>query len=161
MKSEATDFQNSKDVYMNFFFFNPSLSLNTFLLEYKGISVFASSPPDWRSSSRWIQVISSSLSYNICNVRCLRMWHSDTERPVGTKRNVTRSWGSIAFSSSSPPLPPISLLPPQCWLYSCVSALQLCQVPWLKPQTNLKGPEPISDAFWENVQKLFLDRVLW
>lgn len=142
------------------FFWNRHWAWTLFYWSTKGISVFTCSPPDQRSSSRWIQVISSSLSYNICNIRCLRMWHSDTERPVGTIRNVIRSRGSIAFSSSSPPLPPFSSLPPQRWLCSCVSTRQLCQVPWLKPQTNLKGPEPISDTFWENAQKLFLDRVL-
>lgn len=133
-----------------------------FLLEYQGIPVFAASPPGQRSFFRWIQVISSSLNYNVCNVRCLTMWHSDAERPVGTNRNVVTSRGSIALSSSSPPLPLISSLPPQCWSSSCVSTRQLCQTPWFKPQTNLKGLEPISDTFWENTQKLFLGRpLLW
>lgn len=153
--------QNNKHVHMNFFFLNPSLSLMTFfLLEYKGISGFPSSPPDQRSFFRWIQVVSSSAGYRVCNVRGLRMWHSDTERPVGTNRNVITSRGSIALCYSSPPLPPVSCLPPQCWLSRCVSARQLCQAPWLKPQTNLKGLEPISDTFWENTQKLCLGRLL-
>lgn len=96
-----------------------------FLLEYKGMFGFASSPPDQRSFFRWIQVVSSSAGYRVCNVRGLRMWHSDTERPVGTNRNVITSRGSIALCYSSHrylPFPPC-LLSAGC---PVVSALVSC-----------------------------------
>lgn len=113
--------QNNKHIYMNFFFLDLSLSLNIFFtgVQRNPCFHFLSS----RSFFRWIQVISSSLNYNVYNIRCLRMWHSDAEGPEGTNRNVLRS---IALYSSSPPLPPISSLPPKCWLSSCVSPCQLC-----------------------------------
>lgn len=149
--------QNNKQVYTNFFFLDPSLSLNTFT-EDNEIHVSISSPPDQRTSFRWIQVISSSLNYNIYNVRYLRMWYNDAERPVGTNMHDLTRRGIIPLSSSFPPWPPTSSLHPQCWFPSCVSTRQLCQTPWLKLQTNLKGLEPISDTFCENAQKHFLGR---
>lgn len=149
--------QNNKHFYPNFFFLDPSLSFNTFT-EYEGICVFTSSPPDWRSSFRWI-LTSSSLNCDIYNVRYLRMWYSDAERPVGTNMyDITRR-EIVPFSSSFPPLPTTSSLHPQCWFSNFVSTCQLCQTPWLKLQTDLKGLEPISDTSCENARKDFLGRL--
>lgn len=79
----------------------------------------------------------------------------------GQWEQIEMYWGVLLYT-----LPPHHYLPfPPCLLSAgcpVVSALVNCAQPWLKPQTSLKGLEPISDTLWENAQKLYLARpLLW
>lgn len=91
---------------MNFFFLAPSLTLNTsFFLSTKESLFLLPLLQIKDPSSGESKLLLPFLSYNVCNVRFLRVCHSDEESPGRTNRNG----GSTALSSSSPPLPPFPL----------------------------------------------------